>query len=69
MDIQRALAYIDTVLRAHREAGLAIEARHFTTVKEMLCDVSVVPSQSSLPLDVRLATEPVKTAAKRLLKA
>ncbi len=69
MDIQRALTYIDTVLRAHREAGLAIEAKHFTTVKEMLCDAPAVPSPSSQTLDLSLATEPVKTAAKRLLKA
>jgi hypothetical protein len=69
MDIQRALSYIDTVLRAHRDAGLTLEAKHFYTVKDMLCDATAVPSPSSLPLDTNLATEPVKTAAKRLLKA
>lgn len=65
----KAVAYIHDVLRANKEAGLAIEARHLSTILTMLetCDVSPALSPSCQQLDVSLAIEPASVVAKRLL--
>ena len=61
--------YIKCVLRAHKEAGLVLEARHLHTILNMLeCTASDAEMLSHQPLDIGLATEPASTAAKRLLK-
>ena len=64
----KVLEYIDGLLRAHNEAGMAINVGHIHTIRLMLCDAPNV-ERNSMPLDIGLATEPASNAAKRLLKA
>ena len=63
----KVLEYIDGLLRANHEAGLAIEAKHLTTIKLMLCCASNAMEPTCQPLDTSLATEPASSVAKRLL--
>lgn len=63
----KVLEYIDGLLRANHEAGLAIEAKHLTTIKLMLCSAPNVMEPTCRLLDTSLATEPASSVAKRLL--
>lgn len=65
----KVLEYIEGLLRANREAGLAIEASHLSTIQCLLCCAQDAMVPTCQPLDTRLATEPASSVAKRLLKA
>lgn len=67
-NLGKTLEYVECVLRAHHEAGLTIEAKHFYQVRNILCGVSNATPLMSLTLDTSLATEPASCVAKRLLK-
>jgi len=60
-------AYIDGVIRASKEAGLAIHSGHLETIKEMVCGAVPAILKDSHALDTSLATENVRLVAKREL--
>jgi len=46
---EKAVRYIDSVLRAHKQAGLTITVQHFYTVRDMLVEP---PTEAKAPLSM-----------------